>query len=74
MCVASLGMGVVQVYVLTGQKRDTPAETDSSYKFYTSLRKQRPNSEMAEVWCMEHGVLTAEVSDRGSAAGPPDFQ
>jgi hypothetical protein len=56
----------MQVYALTGQKRDTPAETDSSYKFYTSLRKQRPESEMAEVWCMEHGVLTAEVSERES--------
>lgn len=74
MCAARLGMGVVQVYALTGQKRDTPAETDSSYKFYTSLRKQRPDSEMAEVWCMEHGVLTAEVGERTSAAGPPGFQ
>jgi hypothetical protein len=68
-----------KVYALTGQKRDTPAETDSSYKFYTSLRKQRPESEMAEVWCMEHGVLTAEEAENAYAAllkrkgrAPPD--
>ena len=36
-------------------------EVDSLYKFYTSLRKQRPDSEMAELWCLEHGVLSDEV-------------
>ena len=40
-----------------GQKRDTPDETDSLRKFYSSLRLQKPESEMAEMWLMEHGLL-----------------
>ena len=47
-------------YPLPGQKRDTPEEGDSLRKFYTSLRKQKPESEMAEVWLMEHGLLPEE--------------
>ena len=41
-----------------GQKYATPEETDSLRIFYTSLLKQRPNSEMALKWCLERGVLT----------------
>ncbi|KAK3245946.1 hypothetical protein CYMTET_44505 [Cymbomonas tetramitiformis] len=51
-------------YQLTGQKRDPPEENDSLRKFYSSLRKQRPNSEMAEVWMMEHGLLSPQESQR----------
>jgi hypothetical protein len=40
-----------------GQKRDPPDEEDSLRKFYVSLRAQRPDSIMAEVWLMEHGLL-----------------
>lgn len=44
-------------YEFTGQKRDPPDEEDSLRKFYVSLRAQRPDSIMAEVWLMEHGLL-----------------
>ena len=47
-------------YPLVGQKRDPPDETDSLRKFYTSLRMQKPESEMAEIWLMEHGLLPEE--------------
>lgn len=47
-------------YPLVGQKRDTPDETDSLRKFYSSLRVQKPESEMAEMWLMEHGLLPEE--------------
>ena len=47
-------------YPLVGQKRDTPDETDSLRKFYASLRAQKPESEMAEIWLMEHGLLPEE--------------
>jgi hypothetical protein len=47
-------------YPLVGQKRDTPDETDSLRKFYSSLRLQKPESEMAEMWLMEHGLLPEE--------------
>ena len=40
-----------------GQKRDPPDEEDSLRKFYVSLRAQRPDLIMAEVWLMEHGLL-----------------
>ena len=41
-----------------GQKYKTPPETDPLLKFYTTMLKQKPNSEMAAKWCIEHGVLT----------------
>jgi len=47
-------------YPLVGQKRDTPDESDSLRKFYVSLRAQKPESEMAEMWLMEHGLLPEE--------------
>ena len=40
-----------------GQKKKTPAVTDSLYKFYSSLYKQNPKSEMATKWLIEHGCL-----------------
>lgn len=32
-------------------------QTEPLYVFYTSLRRQRPASEMAETWMLEHGLL-----------------
>mmetsp|Transcript_39175 Transcript_39175/g.47431 ORF Transcript_39175/g.47431 Transcript_39175/m.47431 type:complete len:202 (-) Transcript_39175:553-1158(-) len=49
-----------KIYDLPGQKRDPPEEGESLRKFYTSLRQQKPESEMAEVWLMEHGLLDAD--------------
>ena len=49
-----------KVYDLAGQKRDSPDATDSLRKFYLSLRSQKPESDMAEVWLMEHGLLPEE--------------
>jgi len=40
-----------------GQKKATPEVTDSLYKFYSSLYKQNPKSEMAAKWLIEHGCL-----------------
>lgn len=51
-------------YELPGQKRDTPEEGDSMRKFYVSLRKQKPGSEMAVVWLMEHGLLPEAEADK----------
>ena len=49
-----------KVYDLPGQKKDTPEEGESLRKFYSSLRKQIPESVMAEQWLMEHGLLPAD--------------
>lgn len=45
-----------KVFELPGQKRDAPPENDSLRIFYTTLRQQRPESEMAIKWCIEHGL------------------
>lgn len=51
-------------FKLPGQKRATPPKTDPLYKFYTSLLKQRKNSEMALKWCLEHGVLSQKKAEK----------
>lgn len=44
-------------YTKVGQKYDTPLKTDALYRFYTTLHKQKPDSQMAIKWCVEHGVF-----------------
>lgn len=43
-----------------GQIKITPPENNSLRKFYTSLLKQKPTSEMAIKWCTEHGLLPGQ--------------
>eukprot|EP00252_Welwitschia_mirabilis_P015500 TRINITY_DN3407_c0_g1_i1.p1 TRINITY_DN3407_c0_g1~~TRINITY_DN3407_c0_g1_i1.p1 ORF type:complete len:221 (+),score=70.68 TRINITY_DN3407_c0_g1_i1:183-845(+) len=47
-----------KVYDLPGQKHDPPEERDPLRIFYESLYEQRPESEMAQLWMMEHGLLS----------------
>ncbi|XP_031484114.1 uncharacterized protein LOC116253436 isoform X1 [Nymphaea colorata] len=49
-----------KVYTLPGQKYDPPEQREPLRIFYESLMKQRPESEMAEFWMMEHGLLSPE--------------
>lgn len=49
-----------KVYELPGQKHDPPEERDPLRVFYSTLREQLPESEMAEVWMMEYGLLPAD--------------
>ncbi|CAN8304684.1 unnamed protein product [Cochlearia groenlandica] len=53
-----------KVYDLPGQKRDTPEERDPLRIFYESLYKQVPTSEMAQIWLMESGLLSAEKAKK----------
>ena len=39
-----------------GQTKPTPPESDSLRKFYTSLLRQKKDSEMALKWCTDHGL------------------
>mmetsp|Transcript_6782 Transcript_6782/g.15003 ORF Transcript_6782/g.15003 Transcript_6782/m.15003 type:complete len:345 (-) Transcript_6782:711-1745(-) len=50
-------------YDMPGQTRDTPPETDSLRKFYTSLLQQRADSDMARKWCLQHGLLDREEAE-----------
>lgn len=53
-------------FKLPGQKRDTPPKSDPLYKFYMSLLKQNPNSEMALKWCLEHGIFNEKKAEQVS--------
>ncbi|GAQ82473.1 hypothetical protein KFL_001120170 [Klebsormidium nitens] len=53
-----------KVYDLPGQKHDIPAERDPLRVFYESLYNQRPESEMAQFWMMEHGLLDEDLAQK----------
>ena len=67
-----------KVYSLAGQRKDTPSELDPFRMFYESLYHERgEESEMAERWCVVHGVLdeklaAAIVKRWGKGAGVSD--
>ncbi|GAB2275721.1 hypothetical protein Dimus_010473 [Dionaea muscipula] len=49
-----------KVFTLPGQRYDPPEERDPLRIFYSSLSEQIPSSEMAEIWLLEHGLLSPE--------------
>ncbi|KAG5246487.1 nucleolin [Salix suchowensis] len=51
-----------KVYDLPGQKRDPPEERDPLRIFYETLYEQIPESEMAQFWLMESGLLPVEMA------------
>jgi hypothetical protein len=44
-------------YKKKGQKKETPPLHDPLRIFYTSLLRQKPHSELAIKWCIEHGLF-----------------
>lgn len=52
-----------KVFKKVGQKYETPGERDPLRIFYTSLLKQKKNSEMALKWCLERGLLTPKKAE-----------
>jgi hypothetical protein len=40
-----------------GQKYPTPSQGSADRVFYESLYRQKPQSEMAQDWCIAYGVL-----------------
>ncbi|KAL3131344.1 hypothetical protein ABBQ38_000630 [Trebouxia sp. C0009 RCD-2024] len=58
---------VKKEYEKPGQTRETPSEIDPLRRFYTTLREQRPDSEMAKKWCLIHGVLDDEDAEQIAA-------
>ena len=57
-------MAPVKKFSKPGQKYATPDKNDSLYKFYTSLMKQKPKSEMAKKLCLEHCVFGPKKADK----------
>ena len=47
-----------------GQKYPTPAPANGDRVFYESLLEQRPDSEMAQDWCLAYGVLPHDKSEK----------
>ncbi|KAL7444602.1 hypothetical protein ACHAXM_009520 [Skeletonema potamos] len=43
-----------------GQKHPTPTPGNGDRVFYETLFQQRPDSEMAQEWCVNYGVLSEE--------------
>lgn len=43
-----------------GQKHPTPTPGNGDRVFYETLYRQRPESEMAQEWCVNYGVLPEE--------------
>src|SRR4051812_15546478 len=39
-------------------------QLDPFRMFYESLYKQNPSSEMAEKWCLQHGILDADTAKK----------
>ncbi|KAL6755408.1 hypothetical protein V8C86DRAFT_223593 [Haematococcus lacustris] len=54
---------VKKEFDMPGQTRDTPPETDSLRKFYTSLLEQKSDSAMAKKWCLQHGLLELDEAE-----------
>jgi len=51
-----------KTYEMPGQKKDTPHELDGGRIFYQSLRKQIPESEMAEEYLLSVGLLPRHIA------------
>ncbi|GJP61006.1 hypothetical protein CLOP_g9510 [Closterium sp. NIES-67] len=52
------------VFDLPGQLREAPEENEPLRIFYESLYNQIPESEMAQIWMMEHGLLDEDEARR----------
>ncbi|CAN1163330.1 hypothetical protein LINPERPRIM_LOCUS32602 [Linum perenne] len=53
-----------KLYDLPGQRRDPPEERDPLRIFYETLYEQVPNSEMAQFWMMESGLLPKDLAQK----------
>jgi hypothetical protein len=47
-----------------GQKYATPSPGNGDRVFYESLLAQRPDSEMAQEWCVNYGILPEEEAKK----------
>ncbi|KAG0578968.1 hypothetical protein KC19_4G063400 [Ceratodon purpureus] len=53
-----------KMYSLPGQRHDPPEDRDPLRIFYSTLRDQMPESEMAEIWLMEYGLLPQDEAKK----------
>jgi len=54
--------GAKVIFDKPGQRRPTPTELDVMRLFYESMYNEIPDSEMAEKWCLVHGLLDKSVA------------
>lgn len=55
---------VMKSFTKTGQKKETPEELDGLRLFYESLHREKPDSEMAARWCIQHGIFEDDVHNK----------
>ena len=48
----------------TGQKFPTPSPGNGDRVFYETLLVQRPDSEMAQEWCVNYGILPEKQAEQ----------
>jgi len=53
-----------EVFKKPGQKYQEPSLDDPTRAFYESLYEQKPESSMAQKYCLEHGLLPDEVTEK----------
>lgn len=53
-----------KVELKPGQKFPTPTRGFGDRVFYETLLKQKPDSEMAQEWCVNYGVLPRSEAER----------
>ncbi|GKY95094.1 hypothetical protein MPSEU_000473400 [Mayamaea pseudoterrestris] len=50
--------------LLPGQKHPTPTPGFGDRVFYETLLRQRPDSAMAQQWCVDYGVLSVDEAEK----------
>ena len=58
----------VEKFSLPGQKLPSPPMGDGTRAFYESLLQQKPDSVMAQEWCLRYGVLPLKKAEEIFAA------
>lgn len=51
---------VIYEYTKEGQKKKAPILNDPLRRFYTSLLRQKPHSQIAINWCIQHGLFPGQ--------------
>jgi hypothetical protein len=63
-CFALTSEILTRYFATVGQKQPTPTPGFGDRVFYETLLRQRPDSAMAQQWCVDFGVLPHDEAER----------
>ena len=63
-CAAKEATDSLSPYNVAGQKFPTPTPGFGDRVFYETLYRQRPDSSMAQEWCVSYGVLSSKEAEK----------